>query len=268
MPQQGAKKKSSTGRIPAHQNTFAFRHNPKSKKTAQILALPVEHCCRRCREKIIWRKTYRKYKPLTQPTICNLCKKRNITAAYHTVCNVCSTEHPQATSLLSAWNVGNDTSSLSPSPVVEANDETVLIPSVPPSNRYTRVCTVCFKQPALPENHESANEEEMASGRPLKLRHIKTMQRQQEKLNSFKTNRSRSKNDEQDDDSDDDSDNSSSSQEEDAAISSNNYSCSSNSNRITIMDEEEDDPFIQAIGGVQNLLVGDAYQTMLLEKHR
>lgn len=29
-------------RGPAHQNTFAFRHNPKSKKTEKILAMPNE----------------------------------------------------------------------------------------------------------------------------------------------------------------------------------------------------------------------------------
>ena len=64
----GTKKKSSSkGRAPAHQNTYAFRHNPKSKLTAQILATPIQHCCRRCHDKLLWRKTYRKYKPLTTP---------------------------------------------------------------------------------------------------------------------------------------------------------------------------------------------------------
>lgn len=29
-------------RGPAHQNAFAFRHNPKSKKTEKILAMPNE----------------------------------------------------------------------------------------------------------------------------------------------------------------------------------------------------------------------------------
>lgn len=29
-------------RAPAHQNTFAFRHNKKSKKTEAILKMPIE----------------------------------------------------------------------------------------------------------------------------------------------------------------------------------------------------------------------------------
>lgn len=52
---------------PKHQNSFAFKHNPKSKKTLKILALPSEGLCRRCSEQIEWRKKYRKYKPLTKP---------------------------------------------------------------------------------------------------------------------------------------------------------------------------------------------------------
>lgn len=52
---------------PKYQNTFAFKHNPKSKKTERILALPIYGLCEKCRKQIEWRKKYRKYKPLTQP---------------------------------------------------------------------------------------------------------------------------------------------------------------------------------------------------------
>lgn len=52
---------------PKHQNTFAFKHNPKSKKTERILSLPIRGLCEKCRKQIEWRKKYRKYKPLTQP---------------------------------------------------------------------------------------------------------------------------------------------------------------------------------------------------------
>ncbi len=87
-------------RKPVHQNTFAFRHNLKSKKTEKILASPVKGVCQRCIEQIVsamlkgichqlsichhdflsvrlslsqpfilqeWKKKYRKYKPLTKP---------------------------------------------------------------------------------------------------------------------------------------------------------------------------------------------------------
>ena len=84
------KKQHSKGRVPAHQNKTAFHHNPKSKLTDKILSCPIEGLCRRCHEKIEWRKTYRKYKLRTQPGTCNLCKRRNVLAAYHTICGDCA----------------------------------------------------------------------------------------------------------------------------------------------------------------------------------
>ncbi len=47
------KKKQTSGRTPAHNNSFAFRHNPKSKLTAKILNSPNEGLCRRCHEKVV-----------------------------------------------------------------------------------------------------------------------------------------------------------------------------------------------------------------------
>lgn len=48
-----------------HNNQYAFRHNPNSKKTEKILNSPNEGVCQDCWEGIEWRKKYRKYKPLT-----------------------------------------------------------------------------------------------------------------------------------------------------------------------------------------------------------
>jgi len=59
-PPPGGTKKKKKGRPPKHQNSFAFRHNPKSKKTDKILASPNVGVCRRCYDKIEWRKKYRK----------------------------------------------------------------------------------------------------------------------------------------------------------------------------------------------------------------
>lgn len=59
-PPPGGTKKKKKGRPPKHQNSFAFRHNPKSKKTDKILASPIVGVCRRCYDKIEWRKKYRK----------------------------------------------------------------------------------------------------------------------------------------------------------------------------------------------------------------
>ncbi|PRP87559.1 hypothetical protein PROFUN_04586 [Planoprotostelium fungivorum] len=74
----------------AHQNTFAWKHNPNSAKTAKILALPNEGLCPRCTEQIEWRKRYRKYKPLTTLGRCCNCNQKNIKRAYHILCTQCA----------------------------------------------------------------------------------------------------------------------------------------------------------------------------------
>jgi hypothetical protein len=77
---------------PAHQNAFAFKHNPNSKKTRQIHRISHGGLCKRCQEQIEWRKKYRKYKPLKSPSTCNGCKEKTITRAYHTLCDACANE--------------------------------------------------------------------------------------------------------------------------------------------------------------------------------
>lgn len=46
--------------------------------------------CQRCREKIEWKKKYRKYKPLTVPAKCVKCGNRTVKAAYHQLCDDCA----------------------------------------------------------------------------------------------------------------------------------------------------------------------------------
>ena len=46
--------------------------------------------CQRCREKIEWKKKYRKYKPLTAPAKCEKCGNRTVKAAYHHLCDDCA----------------------------------------------------------------------------------------------------------------------------------------------------------------------------------
>lgn len=81
---------STRTRGPKYQNSFAFKHNPKSKKTKKILGLRNEGLCRRCMDQIEWRKKYRKYKPLTQAGTCNKCHQKAVTSAYHTICTPCA----------------------------------------------------------------------------------------------------------------------------------------------------------------------------------
>ena len=88
---------STYSRKPSHQNTFAFKHNAKSKLTDKILSSPIVNVCVPCSEKLAWRKQYRKYKPLTQPSVCNDCKMKRIVAAYHTICTPCATSRKNRT---------------------------------------------------------------------------------------------------------------------------------------------------------------------------
>ena len=77
-------------RAPKHMNTFAFKHNPNSKKTNKILATVHRGLCPRCHEQIEWRKKYRKYKPLKAAKKCRGCEKKAVTRAYHTLCPTCA----------------------------------------------------------------------------------------------------------------------------------------------------------------------------------
>ena len=73
-----------------HQNTYTYKHNKNSKLTKKIEEIQHEGLCKRCDEKIEWRKKYRKYKPLTNPGACNQCHQRNVLRAYHTLCKNCA----------------------------------------------------------------------------------------------------------------------------------------------------------------------------------
>ena len=43
-----------------YQNTFKYKHNKASKRTAHILALPLGGVCRRCMDILQWRREFRK----------------------------------------------------------------------------------------------------------------------------------------------------------------------------------------------------------------
>ncbi len=73
----------------AHQNTFKYVHNRNSKRTNQILAMPIHGVCEGCYKILKWRKDYRKYKPLTQPRRCNFCQQKTVKSAYHVICDAC-----------------------------------------------------------------------------------------------------------------------------------------------------------------------------------
>mmetsp|Transcript_15772 Transcript_15772/g.17804 ORF Transcript_15772/g.17804 Transcript_15772/m.17804 type:complete len:128 (-) Transcript_15772:432-815(-) len=77
-------------RAPKYQNSFAYKHNKSSKKTAKILGIQHSQLCKRCHDQIEWKKKYRKYKPLKTPRKCLGCQQRNIIRAYHILCKSCA----------------------------------------------------------------------------------------------------------------------------------------------------------------------------------
>jgi hypothetical protein len=285
-PQQAAKKK---GKAPAHQNTFAYAHNPKSKKTDTILASPNTHVCRRCHEKIEWRKQFRKYKPRTNLGKCNLCSKKNVNAAYHTICEQCSRKAPKVVALLAELNLprqakqrqgkapqeekdagkqddegnneGEDTVD-KPETIPVAQDEEVEVEESGGRTNYRRVCAVCVKEPALLDGDEVYDDEEDplgAGGRRLKLREIKTIQR-----HALSASQPKRKKKEHENGDDDDGENSDNEQGDNAAGPE-----SGEARKVTNMEvdnDEEEDPFLAAVGGADKLLFGEAYQAMLLQR--
>lgn len=82
----GAKKSGP----PAHANRFAFTHNPSSRLTKVIAAIPIGQVCPSCVAILEWRKRYRKYKPLKEPRKCVRCNGKTVKDAYHTVCRGCA----------------------------------------------------------------------------------------------------------------------------------------------------------------------------------
>jgi hypothetical protein len=273
MPQEKHRK-------PAHQNTFAFRHNPNSKRTVAILATPNVHVCRRCHEKIEWRKAYRKYKPRTgQPGKCNLCHHRKVTAAYHTICEPCTHKSTKAQTLLWEWNAAvavkkatktrnrsgtteqDETSDAAPTsctvnqkvavnPISNEPEEEEAPRDTPLDNDsmrlpdpkgYGRVCAICVKEPALPDEEE----DETAVRLPMKLRERKRLER----LAAPKTTTTHKP-----------TETTTTVQEafEDLQVEEEDSG-----------DDEEDDedPLLAAVGGAAQLLTGEAYQAKLLQQH-
>lgn len=301
MPQgnvAGGKKKKK-GRAPKHQNSFAFKHNPGSKKTEKILSSPNTGVCRRCHDKIEWRKKYRKYKPRSQPGKCNLCCQKNIMAAYHTICTNCAGSDKAIDAMeqrrkistaavaQSSDSAVDEASTTTTTPNEDNDDNTAVRDSQPTekaaaaaikrARRRLRVCAMCTSEPALSKYSNGDAEDEHLieeihliedkiedgiadNGKKLTLREIKTLERKIEKLHSEIKERRRQRKEGNDDDDDDHDDNS---EEQDEA------SGGEDNDSEQFDDEEEDeanDPFLLAVGGKDKLLVGEEYQKMLLAR--
>lgn len=60
------------------------------KKEQHIKKSMCENVCDRCREKLLWRFQYDKYKPLKNPGNCQDCRQKSITKAYRSLCDPCA----------------------------------------------------------------------------------------------------------------------------------------------------------------------------------
>ncbi|KAI7883440.1 hypothetical protein K492DRAFT_143921 [Lichtheimia hyalospora FSU 10163] len=96
----------------AHQNTTAWKPNKNSKKTKEINALPVYGLCQRCTDVILWRKKYRKYKPLTTVKRCTNCQEKAIKEAYHVLCDNCARSKKVCAKCLESKGIVTDKSEI------------------------------------------------------------------------------------------------------------------------------------------------------------
>jgi len=301
MPQSGGgggtggqKKNKKKGHAPAHQNRFAFRHNPKSKKTDKILSSPNVGVCRRCHEKIEWRKKYRKYKPRTQPGKCNVCMKRNVKAAYHTICRDCAVGDRANASVVANAAIGGGNGGSSggtESDHVEADnntsetaDEKDEAKNDKPNNNR-RVCEICVKDYAMTTNADEDADgdlDDMLASQTdrLKLRERRALQRKMERMQEEKRTKKNKKKgtaaesieeeaDENDGDSSDNHDDEIGGERHEETLDEHDDTkeeSSPDEDNIEEHIDEEEDPFLKAVGGADKLLTGEAYQKALLER--
>lgn len=295
MPQNSASKKKK-GRAPAHQNAYAFVHNPKSKKTAKILEMPIQHVCRRCRDKLEWRKKYRKYKIRTQPGKCNVCQQRCVMAAYHTICEKCTLSE-KAKNIVKEHLASNPTTIESTDTVDEKGTKEEIMEeeetepqeevaaeepaaacsasvsssqqqasaTSTPATGNSRACAMCVKDYALPDSDDEDEGDYLANaaqgGKRLTLRQVKTIERQKE---NAKKKRSAKNNDDQEEDEDSDSNNDNENRHE----NNNDDSDDDDMDMEAGDDSDEEDPFLKAVGGADKLLTGESYQQALLQKEK
>lgn len=245
----GNKTKKKKGRAPAHQNKFAYQHNPCSKKTEKILSLPNIHVCQRCSDKIEWRKKYRKYKPRTQPGTCNGCKKRNVKAAYHTICTKCTTDCAKAKEIIKEARQESPESN-------DEDDQQITI----------RACAICVKEIALPDPEEEDDGRDMIDAMSrLNLRQRRALERKIAKEQKELEEQAKAKDDADDEEGDEEEHRPQGSLD---ALAEEDAVDDDDVDAYPDYGDDEDDPFLKAIGGADKLLTGEAYQRKLLQEQK
>lgn len=302
MPPPGGAKKKKKGRAPRHQNSFAFRHNPKSKKTDKILASPNVGVCKRCHEKIEWRKKYRKYKPRTQPGKCNLCTQKNILTSYHTICSKCTGSDKAIAAMENHKGSGGSATTSTATSPSECEPATILVdgngeeePAAPCNNnkrsrRWIRVCAICANEPAMSKYSNADVEDEdlihkleeledaledgiNEEGGKMTVRETRGTERKIEKLKEeLKERRKKRKSKEEEVEVEEEGVEEEDAVEEEVEENNGEYLDDDDDDVNPVNEVKDDphwaeeDPFLLATGG--KALVGEDYQKMLLAREQ
>lgn len=244
--------------------------------------------CRRCHDKIEWRKQYRKYKTLSQPSTCNLCKRRNVAAAYHTICTGCALSETAFRKMI-AFNeaesgVAIGKVSISKTDDQEGETKTDIV-FCKPQREHTkgfRVCGICCKAKALPDAHGISDVEQEIDerkvlmvqklGRPLKLRESKAIERKVEGAREKEKQRAKEERRRLRDESGKGTSKADANNDINAkdpeVDDSEEKEASEGSVGNDVESDDEEDPFLKAIGGKEKILFGEAYQKQLLENQK
>jgi hypothetical protein len=129
--------------------------------------------------------------------------------------------------------------------------------------RYTRVCCMCAQAPALPcadddddddDDDEAEESVTMQSDRPLRLRELKTLQRQQDRKKKSPMTKKAADTDDQ----------IASNEEYEGGVHEEEDASVEEGESFDRGEDGTEDPFLEAVGGVDKLLLGEAYQERLL----
>ena len=133
-----------------------------------------------------------------------------------------------------------------------------------PSNPQ-RVCAICVKEVALPDEGgpEHSIEDIVARMGPMSLRQRRGLERQLQRQQEDQEGGPKVNEGDHDGIDDDESDG----DNDDNAHEDGSDDEGEDDIRHAFDDCDEDDPFLKAIGGADKLLIGEAYQKMLLAKH-
>lgn len=226
----------------------------------------MECVCQRCKDKLEWRKKYRKYKPRTQPGSCNICKQKRVLAAYHTICRKCTTSEQ-------AWKQlrEQDTAAAAKKDTAEEETTTTKLSSAAAmlaasaNTNVDRVCAMCVKEVALKEKGAGgANVTDLMNRvGPMSLRDKRSLERQ-----LVKELAGGDAGEEEEEDSNDHEDEEKGDTENKQADTTDHLEEDEDVTPDQIEDPRGDDPFLKAVGGAEKLLTGEAYQEMILSKQQ